>query len=535
MRHFKAAIAASAVMAGIAAPPGIAQERRKSIEPYVDASQVLVADLSGGGEVLTYSTIGAGVDASIQTRRVQVQLSYKYERRFDYQNDVADGDTHSGLARAAVRVAQGLTIEGGALATRTRNDIRGDAPGNLVGNVRNTSQIYSAYAGPTFRSGRGPIDVSAAYRFGYTKAEAPSIPSIDPGAPPIDIYDSATSHVAQATAGVKAGAMLPVGVSIAGAWQRETANQLDQRYDGKFARVDTVLPVGQGVALVAGLGYENIEITQKDVLLDVDGNVVRDGAGRFVTDPASPPRIAYEVDGIFWDAGVLYKPSSRFILEARVGRRYESMSYTGSLQWQISRRSGLQVGVYDSIESFGRRLARDLATLPTEFNIPNDPFGDAFNGCVFSAAGTVAGQCLDNALGSIASANYRARGVNAVLAMNAGPTSFGLGAGYSNRRYLVPAGSSVLAGTADETWYAQLYGAHQLDFLSMLSGNLYANYFDSGIPGAPGIFGAGANGSYMRNFGRVNATASLGVYTFDIDTQGSVTSAQALLGLRYGF
>ena len=52
-------------------------------------------------------------------------------------------------ARAAVKLTPGLTVEGGALATRTRSDIRGDAPGNLAGNVRNVSQIYSVYAGPS--------------------------------------------------------------------------------------------------------------------------------------------------------------------------------------------------------------------------------------------------------------------------------------------------------------------------------------------------------------------------------------------------
>ncbi|ODP36841.1 hypothetical protein [Sphingomonas turrisvirgatae] len=532
MKLVIAALAAAAVLLA----PATAQSRRSraSIEPYIDASQVLVADLSGSDEVLTYSTIGAGVDASIQSRRVEVQLSYKYERRFDYQRDVADQDTHSGLARAAVRVARGVTVEGGALATRARADQRGDAPGNLVGNVRNTSQVYSGYAGVTAHSGNGPASVSAAYRLGATKVEAPAIVGVSPAAPPVDLYDRAVSHIAQVRAGVKAGAHLPIGVSVAGAWQREEASQLDQTYDGKFARADAVLPVGGDLAVVGGVGYEQIEITQKDALRDANGNVVRDGADRFVTDEASAPRIAYETDGIFWDAGVMYK-AARLMLEARAGRRYDSMSYTGSLQWQISRRSALQIGVYDSVESFGRQLASNLAALPTRFGVPVDPFGDAFNGCVFSAAGQNAGQCLDNALSSIAAANYRARGVTGVLALNAGPTSFGFGAGYANRRYLVPAGSSVLAGTSDETWFAQAFASRQLDPQSTLTGNLYANYFVSGIPGSPTVLGAGANGSYIRSFGPLSATASLGIYTFDVEGQTGNTSAQALLGLRYGF
>ncbi len=528
MRLFAAAIAATT----IAALPAAAQDRQKSIAPYVDVAQVLVADFDSD-EVLTYTSVGVGVDASIQTRRVEVQLSYKYEHRFSYSRDVADGDTHSGIARAAVKLTPNLTVEGGALATRTRSDIRGDAPGNLAGNVRNISQIYSLYAGPTFHTGSGPASLSAAYRLGYVKSEAPDIVGIDPLLPPLDVYDSSTSHLAQLRAGVKAGTILPVGLSVAGVWQRENANQLDQVYDGKFLRGDAVLPVGSGLALVAGVGYEKIKITQKDPLRDGAGNIVRDRNGRFVTDPASPPRIAYQTDGLFWDAGVMYKPSSRLMLEARVGRRYDSMSYTGSLQWQISRRSGLQVGVYDSVDSFGRQLVRDLAALPTSFNTPRDPFGDGFNGCVFGDTATAAGGCLTNSLGSISTASYRARGVNAVLSMNAGPTTLGLGMGYANRRYLVPPGV-IVAGTSDDNWYGQLFASHQLDSVSSLSGNVYANYYQSNLPGSPGVFGAGANGSYYRSFGSLSAMATLGISTYDVEGAGN-TSAQALLGLRYGF
>jgi hypothetical protein len=202
---------------------------------------------------------------------------------------------------------------------------------------------------------------------------------------------------------------------------------------------------------------------------------------------------------------------------------------------QFTRRTALQVGVYDSVESFGRQLSRNLAGLPTSFNTPIDPFGDAFNGCVFASAGNAAGSCMDNALGSIASANYRARGVNGMFSMNVGGTSLGLGAGYSNRRYLVPSGSSVLAGTSDDTWFAQLFASQRLDSRSALSGNIYANYFETNIPGQGSILGGGANGSYLRSFGPISATASVGIYTFDIEGEGSNTSAQALLGLRYGF
>ena len=169
---------ALAIGAGIAAlfftSPALADDhaRHKSIAPYIEIGQVLTSDLQTG-DVLTYSSVAAGVDASIQTRQTQFQVSYRYERRISWDKKVGDDTVHSGLARAAVKIVPGFTMEGGALATRSRSDMRGSAPGVLAGNVDNISQVYSAYAGPTLATHVGPLSVGASYRFGYTKVEAP--------------------------------------------------------------------------------------------------------------------------------------------------------------------------------------------------------------------------------------------------------------------------------------------------------------------------------------------------------------------------
>ncbi|HWK37021.1 hypothetical protein [Sphingomonas sp.] len=526
-------------LGGVAvATPAIARDRQ--ITPYIEVGQVLTADLQSG-DVLTYSSIGAGVDASIQTRRVEVQLSYKYERRISWDDKFDDGDVHSGLARAAVKVARGVTLEGGAIATRARSDIRGDAPGNLAGNPRNVSQVYSAYAGPTVATQLGDATLSAGYRLGYTKVEAPSLPAVLPGQPRRDNFDDSTSQLASASIGTRAGTVLPVGVTVSGAWQREDVSQLDQRYDGKFARIDAVLPVTPTIAAVAGVGYEKIEISQRDPLLIAGTTIpVTDNNGRFVTDPASPRRLAYQTDGLFWDAGVVWRPSRRTMLEARVGRRYDTMSYTASFTHQINQGSGIQVGVYDSVDSFGRGLGQALANLPTSFDTGADPFGDRFNGCVFGRQGTNAGGCLNPLLGSVTTANFRSRGVAAIYSANVGRNRFGIGAGYDNRRYLLPAGiipGVSLNGIADETWYGQLSAGRQLSRRSSIDANAYVTYFDSGMVGAPDVFGGGATTSYSYNFGHFGAIATLGLYAFDQDIPGTSTdvSAQGLLGMRYSF
>ncbi|MEJ8629109.1 hypothetical protein P0F65_03085 [Sphingomonas sp. I4] len=105
----------------------VAQQKRTRISPYVEVGQGINADLNTG-DTVTYTSLAAGVNAQVQTRRAEGQISYRYEHRFGWGDRVGDGDIHSGLARASYRISPTLSLDGGALATRTRADIRGAAP-----------------------------------------------------------------------------------------------------------------------------------------------------------------------------------------------------------------------------------------------------------------------------------------------------------------------------------------------------------------------------------------------------------------------
>ena len=527
------ALAAAFACAAIAQP---ASAQRVQVAPHIDASQVLVADLTDGGDVLTYSTVGAGIDASIQSRRVEVQVSYNYEHRFAYDGDVGDSDMHSGLALARATVAPGLSIEAGGIATHAREDIRGDAPTSLAGDNDNLAEVYSAYVGPNLATDIGPLFANAAYRFGYTKVGTPGFTGVDPSQPRLDYYDDSTVHVATASVGSKSGKLLPVGVTVSGSYTREDAGQLDQRFEGKYGRGDVVLPVGRGVALAAGVGYEDIEISQRDPLLDTSGRPVVDGSGRFVTDPASPRRLAYDMDGIFWDAGVIWRPSRRTFLEARVGRRYGSMSYTGSFTHQIGPGSGVQIGVYDSVASFGQQLNGQIASLPTSFLNTTDPFGNQFGGCIYGTTGAAAGGCLNSLFGSTTTSAYRARGVTGVAVLNRAGTRIGFGGGYARRDFIAPDTGTgfTIDGSTDETLYAQLFASTDIGRNGALSTSVLATYYDTDIDASGGIFGWGANTAYTHRFGKLGAIVSAGLFGFDHEGDTSA-SAQALVGLSYGF
>lgn len=529
-----------------AATPAAAQEKPATyVSPYVELSQTLVADLSND-DTLTYTELAAGIDAGVATRRAQGQVSYRYERRFAWNDDLADDEVHSGLLRGAYRLTRDLTIEGGALATRARSDIRGAAPGLFGGDTPNVTQVYSAYIGPTLTTRAGPVEIGAAYRFGYTKVEVPNVPGLAPGLPRLDYYDDSTGHVAQVSAGVAAGTVLPVGLTVSAAWDREDASQLDQRYEGKYVRGDALYPVSRTLAVRAGAGYEKIEASQRDALVDAAGTPVTDSNGRFVTDPNSPRRIAYDTDGLIYDAGVVWRPNRRLELQANAGWRYGGEIYTGSLTYQMTRDMGLQVVFYDGIETFGRQLRDGLRSLPTSFMTGLNPFGGQFGGCVFgaqpgasAASGGGAGGCLNDAFQSISTASYRARGIDGIWAVTRGPTSFGVGAGYTNRRLYAPrtAPGLTVFGVEDEGYYGQLFYSRQLDRASAFDANVYANHFESGLAGynGNGTTGAGANAAYSRSFGRLGTIAALGLYSYDQQGYDSDLSLQALLGARYQF
>ncbi len=92
------------------------------VRPYIEASQVVTAQIEPGSDVLTYTQLAAGVDASVTGRNSAASASLRYERDIGYGNAV-DSDTISGIARASMGLyRRGVTLEAGGLASRTSVD-----------------------------------------------------------------------------------------------------------------------------------------------------------------------------------------------------------------------------------------------------------------------------------------------------------------------------------------------------------------------------------------------------------------------------
>ena len=520
---------------GLAVPAADARERKAEVVPYIEIEQILVADLKDGSDVLTYTSVAAGIDGAIQTRNAEAQINVRYERRFSYQDNVGDEDIVSGLARGGVQIVPDLlSLEAGGLATRSRVDLRGESPSNTVGNIDNVTQVYSVYAGPNLSTRVGALDVNANYRLGYTKVENEDTGILPPGQLPIDVFDDSISHSASASVGQQPGD-LPFGWAVGAGWQREDASQLDQRYEDKFVRADVTVPVSSTLAVVGGVGYEDIEISERDAVRDINGDPVVDNDGRLVTDKTSPRLLSYDQDGIIWDAGVLWRPSRRTSLEARVGQRYGSETYFGSFAYQPNQNTALNISVYDTVSGFGTLLNDNLASLSTSFSSSRNPLSGELNGCAFGQGG---GLCFNDVLQSSASSSFRARGVNGQYTYNHRGWEAGLGVGYVRRRFFASQLGAVAAvdGLVDENYYASLSIGRELDRYSRFDTNIYANLLDSGFAGAPNVLGLGANAAYYRQIlPGLQGTAAVGVDRYDQEGFDSEITASALLGLRYDF
>ena len=530
-------VAAAAVASPAMAQEGDSGQRKREVRvaPYIEANQVFTAELSPGSDSVTYTQVAAGADVSVQGRYNGGSASIRYERTFGYDNTVSDSSTLSGVARGyASIVPRAVTVEAGALATRTQVNGNGSATVGTRG--PSESRIYSAYAGPSVHTSAGDAEVNANYRIGYTRVEAPNAVVTAPGAAAVDVFDDSVTQRAGVHVGLRPGAPLPVGVGVGGGYYQEDVSNLDQRVRDMHVRGDVSVPLSPGLAVVGGVGYEDVQISSRDAVRTAGGVPVIGPDGRFVTDTSAPRQIAYETDGLIWDVGVVWRPSTRTSAEAHVGRRYDSLTYYGSFAWAASSRSSVNVSVYDGVTGFGGQLTNALANLPTEFAANRDAITGDINGCVASLQG---GNCLTGVLGSVRSAVFRGRGVAASYSRAFGRMSSGLGVGYDRRKFIAAPGTVLAAanGVIDESYWAAAYLSGQIDARSSFNLNAYANWLQSGFANAGDATVVGASAAYRRYLVEgLSANAALGVNHLDSSAANAdLTTASALLGLRYDF
>jgi len=529
-----------ACAAAVLAAPALAQQRGESrkaarLDPYIEANQVFSAELSPDDDAVTYTQVAAGVDASVQGRNNGVSASLRVERTFSYDNTVSDSTTVSGVARGyGTVVPRALTVEAGGLATRTRVDGSGGATTAPGRGDPAESRVYSLYAGPNLHTSAGDAELNANYRIGYTKVEAPDAIATAPGAPRVDVFDESVAQAAGAHVGLRPGAPLPVGVGVGGGFYQEDVSNLDQRVRDGHVRADVTVPFGPNLAAVGGIGYEDVEVSNRDAVRDAAGNPVLGADGRFVTDESAPRQIAYDTSGLIWDVGVVWRPSSRTAAEAHVGKRYDSTTYYGSFAWAPDSRSSLNLSVYDGVTGFGGQLNRALVALPTDFAAIRNPVTGDLDACVAAQQG---GNCLTGVLGSVRSSVFRGRGAQLSYARQVGRMSGGIGVGYDRRKFIGAPGTVLAAanGTTDESYWLASYVSGQLGPRDAFTVNSRAQWLKSDVAGDATVLGASA--AYRRYLIEgLSANAAVSLDKLDSDVAGQdLTTAAGLLGLRYDF
>ncbi|MEM6907711.1 MAG: preprotein translocase subunit YajC [Pseudomonadota bacterium] len=510
------------------------ENRTVAVQPYIEVSQVLSAELTPGNDVLTFTQLAAGIDLSVQGRHSAGAASVRYERNIGYGDNQVDGDTINGIARGSLAIIpRNLTFEAGALASRTRVDGGGGVSTNPLVREDATSQTYSVFAGPTLQGELGDIQATGFARIGYNRFEIDNV-AADVSGNPIDVFDDSVTFNAQTRLSTRANEPLPVGLGVTTGWFQEDISNLDQRVRDRFVRADVTVPITLSLALVGGIGYENVEISSRDALRDASGAPLLDQNGRFVTDPSSPRILAFDIDGLLWDVGVLWRPSSRTSLSATVGERYDSTTYYGNFTYSPDRRSSLSINVYDAVSGFGGVLNNGLFGLANNFEAVRNPVSGDFGGLVTG----LDGPGLIGTLGSVRSAAFRGRGVSASYQRQLGRLNAAIAAGYDEREFIAAAGTVLapLDGLTDQSYYVTGALNRQLGRRANLVANAYVNWFESDSANGD-VTAFGASAGYNRLLTeKLSARAAVAVDYFDSEFAAEdFAFATALVGLRYDF
>lgn len=513
---------------------------RLKIQPYIELSQSVLARLEPVHDVLTYSSVAVGVDASIAGRRTEGSVSVRYERRFAESGNIVSNDTISGLARVRHDlVPRELTIEAGGLATRTRFDASGASRLGSVETGDRVAQVYSLYAGPAVSTHVGEVAVKGSYLVGYTKVNTPRLPATDVSASQPqaqgDIFNHSIAQSAQASAGIAPGTVLPIGLTASAAYNQEDIQNLDQRVRELRAGVQATLPVNQELALIGDVGWQDVKVSSRDAVRGPGGVPVVGSDGRYVTDKSKPRQIAYDVTGLTWDVGVMWRPSRRTSLSAFVGRRYDSMTYYGSFSYTPNARNALQIDVFDAVSGFGSTVGNAVRGLPTDFTADRNPFSGDISGC---AAGAQSGGCVNGALGSIASAAFRNRGVAASYSHQMGKLRLGLGAGYQRRKFIGAQGTvlETANGRTDQNFYVSGQISGPIDRLTAFTVAVYDSWYKSGVSELADVNSIGVNAGLTHQFTRrLVGNAGVGLDAINRKAFADDVIATGQLGLRYNF
>jgi len=532
---------ASGTSDGAYTPPGGVgasgkPRKRTRITPYLEVDQSVYDQVSPHSPVVTYTTLAAGVDMTIADHRTSGIVSIRYEHHFTETGGVGSSNTITGIARTSTQIVpQTLTFDFGGLATRTSIGPSGGVLVNPVENLGSIYQIWSLYGGPSLSTHAGVLGIKASYDLGYNEIDQIRAYVPAGGGAPVDLFGHSLSQQGAASVGVRPGEVLPFGVALLGNYMREDMSNLDQRLIDERVGIQITQPVSRTVAVVGDLAWEKLQVAQRNAVLDANGNPVTTANGQYVIDRSKPRQIAYQTDGLSWDVGVVWRPSKRTMASAYVGRRYDSTTYYGTLNYAPNSRQSLNVSVFDGIYGYGSGMMTALQQLPTDFTVTRDPFSGNVGGCFLGSTG---GSCLTGALGSANAMIFHAHGVNAAYGITLGRISVNLGGGYISRRFITGPGTVLSSenGALDQTWYVDAGLSGPIDRQTSFYVNGFASVYHTDEVAYGDMGDWGVSGSLVHHLtDRLVGTASFEVMGVSPQVSPDQFEMLGQLGLRYNF
>ena len=459
-----------------------------SFEPSVESRLVGTYSSDQSPETRSWNEIAAGLQSSVDTDRIDFDLRYRYAHRLPLSGETIDDSRHtgSGLMRGELlRDLLYLDAQGAATVLNTGAagvvDVDGDDP--------RQQQTFSASLQPALRRQFGKLLANLRYSYGIFEVDGRTAP-LRVGQPFVPNQSFALgasdtrNHSASASIG-NVGRSDRFRWRLVGEYQRDSIEQLDQRYTSKRVTADAEYALTRTVGLIANVGYEDILDRQAGVLLDATGVPILDADGLVQLDPAQPVVTNFDTSGLTYEGGFRLSPSRRTNFIARAGKRFGDFTAAGSFELRLTRGIRMFATYTESINNFGR-LFTTLFTDPVSGVItPIDSFSGGgqrsplgSSTCAFGLD-PATGSCRFNLTQVAANATFKdqsaaltiARG--GVGAVESGRTLRFTGAVssfYTRRSYLgrqpagVPAGATPfsLAGAVDTSYGVNLQGEQQL-------------------------------------------------------------------------
>lgn len=518
---------------------GAAHAERAEFGAGIDLQQVVESQLSGvGGDNVTYTEITGSGSARINNRRIVATANLSLSYRLNERGELSKSLTRNGVMRMNADVIdEWLTMQTGAVITRSRIDPSGAAPQFNTGNPQNLAQTYSAYIQPDISHKFGDLGLAASYRYAYTKNSNHLAGQTGPSIGPLtNSFDSSKAQQGSMSLGMEQSD-LPFSWSLSSLYRHENTSNLASHLRDFSVIGEVKVPVAETIALVASSGYQSTRSSEREALIDpTTGLPVVGNDGGFVVDPASPRLLTYDMAGFIGDAGIIWKPSQRTRIEARAGYRYGGLSVTGLVEMKPSPRSGLTIIVTDQFQSFGLGVSSGLAGTPPNLNLGSLDPGSSYQNCLFGvSAGS--GRCIGGSLGQASASNYRERAATIIFNRTLREWSVSTAIGYTRRNYVdTPGTPGSLIGVVDQSIFGNLTLSGKLTRLSGVAFSFSGNLFKNGQVGASDVVSGSFTSSYRRSLGRnIGAQASVSV---DASKQDGVTadvSGRAQLGLQYQF